>query len=311
MLQKRIKGGLMGPNPALKKLGFSDTDRVVLVHTDDIGMCQASVTAFADLWEAGGISCGAAMVPCAWFNAAADYCRLHPEVDMGVHATLTSEWQPYRWGPLTSADLEHGLTDAEAKFHKTSEAVAELADPAAVKVELAAQIAHAKAAGIEPTHIDTHMGSVMHGPLYDVFVDLALEHGIPPFALRLTADQWSRGGYSAESCATFSRRITELESAGVPTLDRILNVPLSDEEDRAGKTKSALSSIKPGHISYFIIHPSHDTPELRGICPDWRSRVMDLEMFLSGEMAEHLAKENIHLIGYRALKELIPQGLAA
>ncbi len=301
----------MGPNPVLKKLGFSETDRVVLVHTDDIGMCQASVSAFADLWQAGAISCGSAMVPCAWFNAAADYCREHPDVDMGVHATLTSEWHPYRWGPLTSGATQGGLTDAEAKFHKTSEAVASEADPIAVKAELRAQIDHAKASGINPTHIDTHMGSVMHGPHYDVFVDLALEYGIPPFALRLSADQWSKGGYDDASCALFERRVLELEDTGIPTLDRILNVPLSDEDDRAGKTKQVLSSIRPGQISYFILHPSHDTPELRGICPDWRARVQDLEIFLSGEMAEHVAKENIHLIGYRALKELIPQGVAA
>ncbi len=301
----------MGPNPALKKLGFSETDRVVLVHTDDIGMCQASVTAFADLWQAEAISCGSTMVPCAWFNAAADYCREHPDADMGVHATLTSEWHPYRWGPLTPGAAAGGLTDDEAKFPTTSQAVAANADPAAVKAELNAQISHAKAAGIDPTHIDTHMGSVMYGPLYEVFVDLALEHGLPPFALRLSADQWSKGGYDVGSCQTFERRVLELEAAGVPTLDRILNVPLSDEDDRAEKTKMALNSIKPGQMSYFILHPSHDTPELRGICPDWRSRVMDLEMFLSGEMAEHLAKENIHMVGYRRLKELVPQGLAA
>ncbi len=301
----------MGPNPLLKKLGFSDTDRVVLVHTDDIGMCQASVSAFADLWQAGAISCGSTMVPCAWFNAAADYCRQHPDVDMGVHATLTSEWHPYRWGPLTPNAASGGLTDEEAKFHKTSEAVARDADPSAVKTELRAQIDRAVAAGITPTHIDTHMGSVMHGPIYDVFVDLALEYGIPPFALRLSADQWSKGGYDNASCQTFERRVKELEEAGIPVLDRILNVPLSDEDDRAGKTKQVLSSIRPGQVSYFILHPSHDTPELRGICPDWRSRVQDLEIFLSGEMAEHLAKENIHMVGYRALKDHMPQGVAA
>ncbi len=301
----------MGPNPALKKLGFSETDRVVLVHTDDIGMCHASVTAFADLWQAGAISCAAAMVPCAWFNAAADHCREHPDVDMGIHATLTSEWHPYRWGPITPGATAGGLTDSEAKFHKTSAAVAEKADPQAVKVELKAQIDAAKTAGIDPTHIDTHMGSVMHGPLYDVFVDLALEYGIPPFALRLTADQWSKGGYDAESCRLFERRVSELEEARVPTLDRILSVSLSDEDNRTEKTKQALSSIKPGQMSYFILHPSHDTPELRGICPDWRSRVMDLEMFLSGEMAEHLARENIQMIGYRTLKEHMAQGVAA
>ena len=44
------------PNPVLKKLGLADNDRVAIIHTDDIGMCQASVEAFADLNEAGIIS---------------------------------------------------------------------------------------------------------------------------------------------------------------------------------------------------------------------------------------------------------------
>lgn len=32
----------MRPNPVLRRLGFSDCDRVALIHTDDIGMCQAT-----------------------------------------------------------------------------------------------------------------------------------------------------------------------------------------------------------------------------------------------------------------------------
>ena len=61
----------MQPNPALCKLGFSDDDRVAIIHTDDIGMCQASVTAFAELSAFGLISSGAVMVPCGWFPAVA------------------------------------------------------------------------------------------------------------------------------------------------------------------------------------------------------------------------------------------------
>lgn len=301
----------MTPNPALKKLGFADTDRVVLVHTDDIGMCQASVSAFAALWEAGAISCGATMVPCGWFNSVADYCIANPDVDMGVHATLTSEWHNYRWGPIIASEPEGGLVDEEGRFHRTSEAVAQHADPAAARRELEAQVARAKAAGIDITHMDTHMGSVMHGPLYEVFADIALAHGVPPFALRLTVDQWAKGGYPQATCETLARRISDMEAKGVPVLDRILSVTLSDEVDRVAKSKAALSAIQPGQISYFILHPSHDTPELRGLCPDWRSRVADLGMFMSGEMAEHLAAENIHVIGYRDLKSLIPKELAA
>ena len=88
----------MTPNPLLKKLGYSETDRLVIFHTDDIGMCQASLQAFKDLWEFGTISSGAVMVPCPWFPATAEFCRNNPEVDMGVHATLNSEWESYRWG---------------------------------------------------------------------------------------------------------------------------------------------------------------------------------------------------------------------
>src|ERR1043165_8532210 len=80
----------MSPNPFLKKLGFSDNDRLVILHTDDIGMCHASVQAFQDLWQLGTITSGATMVPCPWFPAVAKMCRENPDIDMGVHATLNA-----------------------------------------------------------------------------------------------------------------------------------------------------------------------------------------------------------------------------
>ncbi len=58
----------MKTNPLLKKLGLSNQDRAVIIHADDIGMCQASVSAFADLVDFGLVSCGATMVPCRGFR---------------------------------------------------------------------------------------------------------------------------------------------------------------------------------------------------------------------------------------------------
>jgi len=135
----------MQPNPVLKKLGFSDNDRLVIIHTDDIGMCQASVQAYADLWEFGGISSGAIMMPCPWAKAAADYCKAHPGVDMGVHATLTAEWQTYRWGPLSTRDPGSGLMDADGFFWRSSEEAQAQADPDAVLTELQLQVQKALA----------------------------------------------------------------------------------------------------------------------------------------------------------------------
>ena len=103
----------MQPNPILKKLGFSEDDRVVIIHTDDIGMCQASVEAFADMVDFGLISSGAVMMPCPWALAAAKYARLNPQADLGIHLTLTSEWELYRWGPLSTRSQATGLLDPE------------------------------------------------------------------------------------------------------------------------------------------------------------------------------------------------------
>ena len=92
----------MHPNPVLKKLGFAPEDRLVIIHADDIGMCHASVAAYRDLMDAGLVSSAAVMVTCPWFPLVAEYCRQHPDADMGVHLTLTSEWDSYRWGPIST-----------------------------------------------------------------------------------------------------------------------------------------------------------------------------------------------------------------
>ena len=80
----------MEPNPILKKLGYSNNDRLVIIHTDDIGMCHASVQAYSELVDFGLISSGATMVPCPWFPQVAMFCRQNTKVDMGVHLPLTS-----------------------------------------------------------------------------------------------------------------------------------------------------------------------------------------------------------------------------
>jgi predicted glycoside hydrolase/deacetylase ChbG (UPF0249 family) len=169
----------MQPNPAFKKLGFSDTDRLVILHTDDIGMCQASVQAFKDLWESGGISSGAIMMPCPWAKTAADYCKTHPGVDMGVHATLNAEWDTYRWSPLSSLDPSTGLVDSDGFLWRSVEEAQANADPQAVAVELQAQVNKALEWGVDVTHVDTHMGTVVHPKFIPAYIQAAMQARLP------------------------------------------------------------------------------------------------------------------------------------
>ena len=296
----------MQPNPVLKQLGFSNDDRVVIIHTDDIGMCQASVSAFAEMVDFGLISSGAVMVPCPWFLEAAAYAKDHPEADLGVHLTLTSEWETYRWGPISTRDPETGLMDALGYFYRSSEEVWEHADPDAAIKELNAQITQALQAGMTLTHIDTHMGSVAHPRLIPGYIQLATQYGLPPMIPRMSAETlMSNEGVDQETAEMISGMIHTLEEMGLPLLDYLSGLSLEDEKDRFGQAKQALGALKPG-LTHFIIHPSKDTPELRRITESWACRVADFETFTSDATRAFIKNEGIQVIGYRDLMALMP-----
>ena len=292
------------PNPVLKKLGLADNDRVAIIHTDDIGMCQSNVDAFADLWETGNISSGAIMFPCSWSNAAIDYARKNPQADLGIHLTLTSEWQFYRWGPISTRDPRSGMMDEEGYFYHTSEEAQKHGHPLAVKKELAAQVERALKAGIKPTHVDTHMGSVASAKFMNLYIQLAKKNKLPPMIFRMDEAEWRATGLDALTAKLAARLILQLEEQGVPLLDYLGGMSLETDEEHMEHTKQTLSDLKPG-ITHFIIHPTKDTPELRAITPDWRARVANYQDFMSDEIRKHIRDIGLHVIGYRALAELM------
>jgi len=294
----------VNPNPVLRKLGLADDDRVVIIHTDDIGMCQASLAAFADLVDFGLISSGATMVPCPWFPEVAAYCRAHPSVDLGVHLTLTSEWDAYRWGPISTRDATSGLMDEEGYFYRQSEPVQEHGDPAAVQIELLAQVERALKAGIDVTHVDTHMATVMHPKFIPVYLQVAAQYHLPPMLPRWYQARQDEMGLDAETAAIAARVMPEIEAQGVPMFDHLAMMPLDEPAHRVETAKRLLGALPPG-LSYFILHPAKDTPELRAIAPDWPNRVADYEAFTSPELRDYVKGSGLHVIGYRTLRDLM------
>jgi len=294
----------MPPNPILRELGFADDDRLVIIHADDIGMCQTTLPAFADLLDFGLLSSGAVMVPCPWFPQVAATCRQNPQIDLGVHLTLTSEWDSYRWGPISTRDPASGLIDEEGYFYHRSEGVHEHGDPEAVQLELQAQVARALAAGIDVTHVDTHMGAVARIKFIPAYVQLALQHRLPLMILRLDEAGWREMGLDGETAAFATQFVRQLEAQGLPLLDRLEMLPLDRPADRVEQAKDAFDALPPG-LTHFAIHPAQDTPELRAITPDWQSRVADYRAFTSRELRDYVRDSCVQVIGYRVLRELM------
>ncbi len=294
----------MYPNPILKKLGLAATDRLVILHADDIGMCQASLAAYTELWEAGCITSGAVMVPCPWFPGTANYCRQHQTADMGVHLTLTSEWEAFRWAPISTCNMTSGLIDTEGYFFRSSEEVQAKGDPLAVAVELRAQIERARSSGIALSHLDTHMNSIAHSKFVGSYVQLALQFRLPFLFPRKDEAGFRLLGMDAEIAKLAASSINFLEEQGLPLVDHAAGLDLDYPDQRLERAIDALRNLPVG-ITHFILHPSKDTPELRAITPDWRCRVADFETYMSDEL--HLAISNLglQLIGYSALKALL------
>jgi len=282
----------MSPHPILHTLGFATTDRVVIIHADDIGMCQATLPAFADLLDAGLVSSGAVMVPCAWFPQVAAWYRQHPAVDMGVHLTLTSEWATYRWGPVSTRAPASGLLDQEGYFpHRPTHLLAQ-ATPDAVAAEVQAQIARAQQAGIAPTHADCHMYAGMVAPFMPHYVRLSAAAGLVPLVGRHGPHVW----------AGREQLLTHWETQGLPTFDHLAVMDLqSGPEERIAQAKRLFDEM-PAGLTCLLLHPARDTPELRAIVPAWRYRVADYEAFLSAELRRHVRNIGIQVITYRTLQ---------
>jgi chitin disaccharide deacetylase len=297
-------------NPFLTRLGFAAGDRVAILHADDVGMCPATLPAFAELIAEGALSSGSLMVPCPAFPQAAVFARSHPshpQVDLGVHLTLNSEWATYRWGPLSPAGASSGLRDAEGFFPREREAVGE-ADPKAVAAELAAQLDAALAAGFDITHLDAHMFAALQPRLLPTYLALARERRLPALVWRPgpALPALSKGDANAAAVAAWA-------AEGFPVADHVAYLPLgasaawtSDDpsdwrQSRWEEAKAIFDAFPPG-LTHFLIHPACDDPELRALARDWRARIADYELFRSGRPREYLRAVGVEVIGYREVR---------
>ena len=150
---------LKGNNWA-EKLGYPEQSRVIILHADDIGMCSEANEAVIPYLLNNQIQSASAMVPCPWFNDIADWYKNNPDKDIGLHLTLTSEWKLYRWGPISNELMNSNLTDSEGYLWRRVEDVVSRVSVNDIEKEIIAQINRARQLGIEPGHIDTHMGTL-------------------------------------------------------------------------------------------------------------------------------------------------------
>jgi predicted glycoside hydrolase/deacetylase ChbG (UPF0249 family) len=288
-------------NPFLRRLGFSATDRVVIIHADDVGMCQATIPAIRDVFAAGIVSSASMMVPCSWFPMAAAVAGEIPNGDFGIHLTLTSEWSSYRWRPLSTGDRASGLFDEEGYLPRLRWTLAEQAAPSVVAAEMQAQVDHAQSHGIDITHLDTHMFTCFDARYVESYVALGRSLRVP---VLLPRDGLERHNLEPTACALAARLTAEWEAEGNPVFDAVDLMGLSaPSSERVSEAKARIDALPRGALSMLLLHPAVKSPELEAIAPDWEARVADFETFLSEDLRRHIETSGTTVIGYSVLRD--------
>lgn len=289
------------PGTLAERLGYRPADRLLIIHADDVGMCHSVNAATIQAMEKGVVTSASIMVPCPWMPEIAAYCRDHPDADFGLHLTLTSEWKHYRWRPVTPYDQVPGLVDTEGFLPRRAEDVALRAKPAEVEREIRAQIERARAFGIKPTHIDSHMGTLFWGPFYKVYTKVGKETGILPMLPGPTPGRIQQGKlFGIDVQNTFDT----LSKEGFVFLDSL-------RESASGATLEArreyyydlFRNLKPG-VTEIIVHLSLDDAEIRHVTGSWEARWNEYQIFTDPKTKELLDSLGIKRIGYKQLASL-------
>ncbi len=253
----------------------------MIVSADRIGTTHSSTAGGYQALRDGAATTGTIVMPGAWARHASE---LYRGEDLGVHLTLNSELDCFRWGPITNAP---SLLDGDGGFPRTLQDLWDHADLDEVRRECRAQLERAVLWGFDVTHLTTHLAALQQRPeFFDVLLDLAVAFDLP---VRLEGgDAEAKSGFPFRSLAT---------DEGIVFPDHFRLV----RGNARPHVMEQLADLKPG-VTELSLGPALDEPEIHAIDPTAAGRVDDLALALSAEMAGMLQQSGAVLVGYRELR---------
>jgi chitin disaccharide deacetylase len=299
------------------RLGFPKGARVLILHVDDAGMSFDSNIGAENALTKGVSTSVSVMMPCSWVPGFVEFLRVHPEIDAGLHITLTSEWTSYRWGPIAGKKRVPGLVDKQGDLWPSVYEVVTHASADEVEIEMEAQIDRAKTMGFEPTHLDTHMGTVYGSSEFLMrYINLGIKNHIPvmlPGGADVLIQQQMK--FPDATIIQMRKLGKMLWDAGLPVLDDLHNmsydwvIPADISADdkkldeyKTGKYIEALKTLKPG-LTMMIMHCTDAGPEFKYISDSGPTRRGDMLAMMNPAFKKAIADQGIILTTWREIKQ--------
>jgi predicted glycoside hydrolase/deacetylase ChbG (UPF0249 family) len=277
-----------------ERLGLPRDAKLLILHADDLGVAHSEDSASFDALDRGAVSSASIMMPTPWVTEVAAYAKAHPNADLGLHLTLTSEWQTYRWGSVASKDAVPSLYDSTGTLPSDVPPVAMRAKPQEVERELRAQVDRALSLGIHPTHLDSHMGALFATPeLLATYVKVAHDYHLPFLAV---------GAMPGIAHAGLTEKDVLLDAV-------IIAGPEVPRDQWKAFYLNAIANLKPG-FSEIIVHLGHDDSELQAVTVNhepygsaWRQR--DYDVVTSPEFRKALQDNHVTVVTWRDIGRLV------
>ena len=250
----------------------------LIVRSDDMGFTHAANEAIIETCQQGITTSVEIMVPTPWFPEAVEMLRKHPDLDVGIHLTLTSEWENLKWKPLT---LAPSLTDERGYFYpmiwpNENYGADQALQPQSWKLdeieqELRAQIEMAQREIPQLSHVTGHMGcSNMDERVTALVKRLAEEYDLAIFP----------------------------EDLGVERA-RLLE-PKKTAEEKISSFIAMLESLAPGTY-LFVEHPAYDTPEVQAVYHIGYTDVAADRQGVTDMLTNEAVKEAIDRLGIQCI----------
>lgn len=295
-----------------ERLGFPKGAKVVILHVDDAGMSFDSNEGAVQALTQGAANSCSVMMPCPWVPQFIRFLKQHPQVDAGLHLTLTSEWSNYRWGPVAGKAAVPGLVDSAGSLWSNVPDVVTHATADEIERELEAQWDRARTTGFEPTHFDSHMGTLFASPAFmERYVRFGIKHQTPVmFPAGHATLIAAQNNISAQQLAQLQSIGNLLWTSGLPVLDDLHNTTYNWTPPKGAYKKNyktaryiaALKELKPG-LTMLIMHCTAPTEVFKEISDSGPSRKADLEAMLDPAFKKALQQQGIILTTWREIKQ--------
>ena len=265
----------------------ADTDAIrLIVRSDDMGLSHATNVGIMESYREGITTSVEIMVPTPWFPEAVQMLREAPDLDVGVHLVLTSEWTNVKWRPLThvpdltdSMGYFYPLIWPNAKYPPNSFLLEQNWEIEDIEKELRAQIELAQREIPQLSHLSAHMGCLqMNEETKALYRKLGEDYGLDIFL----------GDYRVE------------RTSG-------MGGPLFSAEEKIKKFTQTLKELQPG-TWILVAHPAAYSPEQEAIGhPGYEQVAFDragvLQVLIDQEVKALIKERGIELVSYADLKE--------